>query len=98
MADILIKGLEMPKKGNIGLLLYSDGSVEICGTGSLSKPLYGVPVKKADALPPHGRLIDADKLIQYLLTIKPRNETIGTCVKCEIKDLENAPTILEASK
>lgn len=45
----------------------------------------------------HGRLIDADKLIQYLLTIKPRNETIGTCVKCEIKDLENAPTILEAS-
>lgn len=91
MSDLLIKGVGLPKKNEVlWLAVASDGTVEE-GYGQ-------IPKTKAIEIPPHGRLIDADKLIQYLLTIKPRNETIGTCVKCEIKDLEDAPTVLEATE
>lgn len=95
MADILIEGLELPKKGNIGLMLYSDGSVEICGTGSLSKPLYGVPVKKAIEIPPHGRCIDADALeakIKRLAIADYPFDALGCCGV-----VVTAPTVLEAS-
>lgn len=93
MSDILIKGMEMPKKGNIGFLLYSDGSVEICGTGSLSKPLFGVPFEKAVALPPHGRLIDADELSYHTITdYKLEGHNV-----IDLEDIENAPIVLEAN-
>ena len=98
MADILIKGLEMPKKGNIALLLYSDGSVEICGTGSLSKPLYGVPVEKAVALPEHGRLIDADELekaAEKMVICDSYEHTIAHEMTKGL--LKIAPSVLEAN-
>lgn len=52
MADVLIKGLEMPTKGNpLTVLIYPDG------TATWKDHEYqAVPV------PPHGRLIDADDI------------------------------------
>ena len=54
MADILIKGLDMPAKGNpLTVLIYPDG------TATWKDHEYqAVPV------PPHGRLIDADALLK----------------------------------
>ena len=60
--DILIPNLELPEKGNVALMLYADGSVEICGKGSLSKPSFGTPTVKAVELPPHGAVIDLETL------------------------------------
>lgn len=53
MAEILIKNMEIPQKGNVGISIYADGSVEICGTGSLSKPIYGTPTTKAIEVSTH---------------------------------------------
>ena len=47
MRNLLIEDIGFPEKGNIGILIYADGSVEVCGSGPLSKPIYGVPLKKA---------------------------------------------------
>lgn len=47
MRNLLIEDIGFPEKGNIGILIYADGSVEVCGAGPLSKPIYGVPLKKA---------------------------------------------------
>ena len=55
MADILIRGMEMPKDGYIDVRLFPDGLAYI-QTGE--PPYYRA--FGAIELPPHGRLIDAD--------------------------------------
>lgn len=56
MADILIRGLDMPKKGNpLTVLIYPDG------TATWKDREY-----KAIPVPPHGRLIDADALFEVM--------------------------------
>ena len=88
---ILIKGMEMPSDGMIGVFISSDGNVydsmdDIIGTI--------VPV------PPQGRLIDADALKK---TIRPITEEddFGACTFRTVKALmkkhiDDAPTIIEA--
>lgn len=44
---------------------------------------------------PHGRLIDADRLIAVLKSAIPYEQRTST-VLCMIKNIENAPTIIEA--
>jgi len=61
---ILIKGMEMPKNKEgkplwIGIL--EDGTVAAPSSSGL---LIVYPHAKAIELPPHGRLIDADKLLE----------------------------------
>lgn len=55
--SILIKGMEMPKgNDSIALFIYPDGEVVLCGRlGPLGR-YTAVPV------PPHGDLIDRDKM------------------------------------
>ena len=85
MSDLLIKGLGLPKEGcHHTLSIYDDGSVEIG-----SKNSY-----RAVELPPHGRLIDADKLREALLSDEDdRFFTIE-----DIDEVDNAPTVLEATE
>ena len=54
MADILIKGIQFPKFSPHVIEVYPDGTAIAQGKG-----IYG----KAVPVPPHGRLIDADELI-----------------------------------
>ena len=64
MSDILIRGLEMPKDGFITITVTSDGRV----VGNSKKEsgrfeyLDNEDIAKAVPVPPHGRLIDADKI------------------------------------
>lgn len=85
MADILIKGLDMPTKGNpLTVLIYPDG------TATWKDHEYqAVPV------PPHGRLIDANELV------KPKNQHIDVHSDewyVEVRTIDSAPTIIPASE
>ena len=58
MADILIKGLALPKKGDsLMIYVFPSGTVDYKG-------FHEADTHKTTAieLPPHGRLIDADEL------------------------------------
>jgi len=95
--SILIKNLKMPKGENIMLLIEPDGKVwkmgDLMGNDTL---LDGV---KAEELPPHGRLIDADVLyescaldtnIDVMASAKRINEYM------QLK-IDEAPTIIPAN-
>lgn len=93
MAEILIKDIEIPKKGNVGILIYADGSVEVCGKGALSKPIYGTPTTKAIEVPPHGDLIERDELpLNHITDYNLEGHSV-----VDIEDVLNAPTVLEAT-
>lgn len=89
--DILIKGMEMPKDGMIGVFISSDGNVydsmdDIVGTI--------VPV------PPHGRLIDADALLEHMKKIHDKwkmGDHYTPTTDDEIMTM-NMPTIIEAEE
>lgn len=81
--SILVKGMEMPKEGTViaiyklnGQFFVSVHSTELC-------PLIPVPT-------PHGRLIDADVLLEHLGDMEYKG-----AVK---RVLMQAPTIIEAEK
>lgn len=57
--SILIKGMEMPKYGHINVRIYADGAV--CEPTTC--PIVWRNVGNAAPVPPHGRLIDADELL-----------------------------------
>ena len=61
MADILIRGFEMPTDASLWLLIRPDGTVhklKVCGKHG--EPQQGVAVPLTEG---HGRLIDADALM-----------------------------------
>jgi hypothetical protein len=80
MADILIKGMEMPK-GFTDVRIYADGRV-------ISRTLlsFGEEIATAVPVPDHGRLIDADALI--------RDWPTGLVKTADV--INNAPTIIPA--
>ncbi len=84
MADILIRGLDMPKEGE-KILIAADGSVWANAwstRGYMRKEnVYAVPLPEG-----HGRLIDADELIKA----KSVNN-IAIMI-----DIADAPTIVPA--
>lgn len=68
MADIIIRGMEMPKEKSICVEIFADGGVH-----EFASPfLLGL----ASELPEHGRLIDADELL--------KDHGLGTdCSECK---------------
>ena len=119
MADLLIKGMEMPECCNECPLLLAYGSrlenkiIHHC-MGRLpedsrfaddadltERPKEGCPLVEVKA---HGRLIDADELVGNISDTYceecPKTKPI-MCKACEYEDImddiENAPTVLEAS-
>ena len=101
MADLLIKGMEMPKEGTITLEIRHDGAVDFIGNmGSNLGRLVDV---KAIALQEHGRLIDADEcgkvlLDKYTEGLDKWDDFYRAGYRYALKYFSQAPTILEASK
>ena len=105
MADILIKGIKMPNKKHFlqiliaenGDLSYEDACYDFPRTGFI------LHESKAIEVPPHGRLIDADVLMETLKEVPitdEKTEGIFTKMMCDfaIQILEKSVTVLEASK
>ena len=84
--SILIKGMEMPKDKEIILRIDEKGEVYIYGS-------YPTELYSAVELPPHGRLIDADALAEK---IQYECKWSGVYTKATCRELELAPTIIEA--
>lgn len=61
MADIIIKGMEMPKDGRIIIQIGSDGAVYFVEKCTIMAEKYEKS-SHAIQLPPHGRLGDLDAL------------------------------------
>ena len=87
MADILIKGMELPKDGcHHTLSIYADGSVEIGRKNNY----------KAIEVPTHGRLIDAEELKNLIVWAATCNN--GLTLSYILKLIDDASTtVLEAS-
>ena len=82
--SILIKGMEMPPKGQGRLCIYDDGIVIWLDLDNEKRIEY-----KAVPVPPHGRLIDADGEIGV-------NVLMQVSGKCKVDLI--APTIIEAEE
>ena len=90
--SIIIKGLNIPKASNEDCMavIRSNGKVEVWQTGYKERTVEAIQIPT-----PHGRIIDASKLIKSYMK--------GT--KTDIDDfydtidiIDNAPTILEAEE
>lgn len=105
MSDILIKNMEMPKCcGECPMSqLINDNQYAYCHLLSKgTKVGYMLKACPLVELSPHGRLVDADKLrgeTNYLICTDCEVES---CEDCDVEwcknIIENAPTVLEASK
>ena len=87
MADVLIKGLEIPK-GDLALWItvHKDGTVEYLDNNKYEG--YKTLKNAAVTVPPHGRLIDADDV-----------DTIAViCNERGLLKAIDAPIIIPASK
>ena len=116
MSDILIKNMDKPKscfsdyKRCFFEMTSIDSKAHYCSlTGDR---VYRAKIKSNCPIvevKPHGRLIDADKLLKDLSDCEMKSYGYnGSCDDCEdrnisdvrvlLKDIEDAPTILEASE
>lgn len=91
--SILIKGMDMPKYGNVYIRIAPNGEVYVYD-------VYPTELHDAIEIPKHGRLIDADKLNKkkkYSFTTKggafPQNEWF---IKAD--ELLFAPTVMEGEE
>ena len=92
MADILIKGMEMPKEGHYYLEIFCDG--EIRRLDNISEGFRDTEAT-AVALPPHGRLIsdtDVKALLRSGLSLDSDSDMDYVCGL-----IDGLPTIVEAS-
>ena len=86
MSDILIRGMEKPK-GFTDVRIYADGRVI---SQSFSK--FGEQIATAIPVPDHGRLIDADALIENCM------KEDSFIAELLFRKVNNATTIIPASK
>lgn len=87
--SILINGMEMPRTYPITVEIYPNGTV-------LSKTVGRMDIHgKADPVPPHGRLIDADELFKEM----ERKGWFDNADRDKAEDLVlDAPTIIPAEE
>ena len=100
MADILIRDVEMPRDASLWLLIRPDGKVhKLKVGGKYGEPQQGVAVPLPKG---HGRLIDADALIQKMdkMAESERNKVVTTTwanAFVEIAEIVwNASTVIES--
>ena len=89
--SIIIHGLDMPAKntGPLSILIYDDGDIAVVSP---------IPTQSvtAEQLPPHGRLVDADALIQQVRTEHEDSVRISSAnLDTFIRDIRHAPTIIK---
>ncbi len=96
--SILIKNMEMPTDDSIRIILYPDGRV-VKSNAVEYEEFEAIPV------PPHGRLIDADELKEWIANWFTMNRQYHPYAKdnnipiTELYDiLDRIPTIIEAEE
>ena len=87
--SIIIHGMDMPKDGRLLISIHSDGCVY---RSVYDMGFEKVDCAKAEELPPHGRLIDADALIDNCM------KEDGFLAEMLFRKVSNAPTIIEAEE
>ena len=96
MADILIKGMELPPKGCY-IAIYSNGQVRM--VSPYSKMEMMPPNATAIELPSHGRLVDESVILDRVQALLKEKSWMYASHAQEIIDIiRNAPTVIEASK
>lgn len=110
MADILIRGMEMPQEGFVEILIRDDGTVQqtgksyrIDGTDYYTPYIGEIPVMyEAVPVTPHGDLIDRDKLITHFCTHCCVDRSLCDVDNgkqcCEVEFIKIAPTVIPADK
>ena len=112
MADFLIRGIEMPIRCQ--RCFASDDESRFCRAANKYIPMLGKPkFCPLVPVPPHGRLIDADALMQefekaqramaqhgqeFSCSFMSSGQEISTEWYCVEDMLENAPTIIPAEE
>lgn len=87
--SILIKGMEMPSKGQGRMFLYDDNTAIWLNLDTGERVAYEViPVPT-----PHGRLIDADALLTDANKLRYGEGWLITT-----ENIEHTPTIIEAEE
>ncbi len=91
--SILIKGVEMSADGRLFAVIIDTAS----GTVAIPKDGFYEAVDGAEAVPvpPHGRLIDADALMEHCVDL-PRE--VGYMPIVYKSYITNAPTVIEAEE
>ena len=88
---VYIKGMEMPKDGEkLYMIAFSDGKA--CAS---YKPFEWHEVV---SVPPHGRLVDDDRLGMTDFEIAMCNGDYKELAKMILEKIENAPTVIPASE
>ena len=90
--SILIKGMEMPTDDFIRIILYPNGQAVKANAVDYEE-FEAMPV------PPHGRLIDADALMENEENISFKDEWHMTVTEAfvSVKNIVDAPTIIEST-
>ena len=90
--SILIKGMEMPKKNAICVVIFPNGKV----TSQFGVPYLGTAVP----VPPHGDLIDRYDLKNKKITIDydEWDDTFQDGLLFVTDLIDNSPTIIEAEE
>lgn len=91
---VYLPNVDMPKGDKVL-------TVQICPDGSIWQQYRGtVPNAKAVPVPPHGRLIDADKigLTDFEIILCQKGNPFKNALKMLLEKIENAPTIIPASE
>ncbi len=108
--SVLIKGMEMPKEGFVEILIRDDGTVQqtgqsyrIDGTDYYTPYVGEMPTMfEAVEVPSHGRLIDADALLNAIKKAGEDDSEIADVYKedyAAVSDwLYTAPTVIPADK
>lgn len=94
--SILIKGMDMPKEGYRQVFITSDGKAIYFP----STPRNGEKQYEVVSVQPHGRLIDADVLLEHMKKIHDKwkmEEHYTPTTDDEIITM-NMPTIIEAEE
>ena len=90
---VYIEGMEMPTSGRILIVFPSGRALEVSAdaTQEIFRETKAVPV------PPHGRLIDADALLNLLNSCMFPSDMVTTrAVSMGINWIKEAPTVIEA--
>jgi len=112
MMGIYIKGIEMPKEPDemIELAIFGDGKTLKTGESWRSpvdgKCYYGTSedmnTYSAFAVHPHGRLIDADAVIDLVMQYCPDDDGVCSKAGADLRELldeiENLPTVIPATE
>jgi len=94
---VYIKGMEMPKRGESCLV------ITIMPDGGIYNNVYDASFRvnqigEAVPVPPHGRLVDADKLTEEIQLFIKENMLSHDDARALLATIDDAPTIIPAEE